>query len=245
MNQVVEVSTAVAEPREVAFPIAEMFGSPQGEGNWSGTYFHFIRMAGCTVGRPYSQQERISLGLKVYQEKCRSYDGQSFSCDTNYRMATKMTVSELVAETGDTLRVCLTGGEPLMHHIEPLITALLKAGKRVHIETSGTIDTASVLSAAVSFGVWKLWICVSPKFGYIPSVLDSCNEIKVLVGQHFDEAGFIAEFGKYMNRDKVFIQPVNDEVMYNRENMARCVDLQKKYQSLRLSLQIHKLLRCK
>ena len=225
---------------EAKWPIAECFKSPQGEATFAGTYMAFIRFAGCNVGKPYTEQERLFLGTKIYQEQCCSILGENFSCDTNYKMAMKMGVAELMAFVGDTEHVCLTGGEPLMHDLSTLVVALLQAGKMVHIETSGTKSAGKVLSAAVPYGTWKVWITVSPKLGCTLEMLDVADELKVLVGDKFDEALFVQKFAGRFH--KTWIQPIGEEHSLIPENIKRCVLLQEKYPDLKISIQCHKIL---
>jgi organic radical activating enzyme len=241
LNTNVSIEKVDAVNGVLKYPIAETFKSPQGEGQFTGTYFAFIRFAGCTVGKPYTAAERIAIGAKVYQEKCTAAIGnESFACDTNYKMAAKMSVSELVDFVGDTEHVCLTGGEPLMHDLEPLVTQFLRRGKMIHIETSGTKRFDNLLSAAVPYGVWKIWVAISPKAGYIPDLLNAADEIKVLYGDRFTEEEFIQKFGHILH--KVWIQPINDENTLNMANVKKCIALQAKYPAIRISVQTHKIL---
>lgn len=72
---------------EIKYPISEIFTSVQGEGVYSGVMMTFIRLAGCTVGKPYKESEKL-IGnnidgfkqLPVYTEKCTLYDGREFPC---------------------------------------------------------------------------------------------------------------------------------------------------------------------
>lgn len=220
------------------YPIAEIFHSPQGEGAMAGYLCCFVRLAGCNVGKSYSAEAKKTLGLEVYQERCTAWDSESFPCDTNYRASKKMTVDEIMKEVGDTPRMLLTGGEPLMHDVVPLIQEAWKRGKKVHIETSGT-RPIPCLSSTDGTERW-LWVCVSPKEGFTHESLDEADEIRVLVNKDFDEDKFLATFSEYFDKDKVAISAVNDEHTVNMENIQRCLQLQLKYPKLRLSLQTHK-----
>lgn len=53
-------------------------------------------------------------------------------------------------------RVLISGGEPLMHDVRDLVSALLAQGLRVQVETSGTRSVASIADG--------VWLTVSPKF---------------------------------------------------------------------------------
>lgn len=232
--------------KQTTYPISEIFHSVQGEGRWTGTSMCFVRLAGCTVGKPYSKEERRSLGLEIYQERCTDWSGASFACDTNYRVARRMTIDEIVAEalhghTGsiEPKHVCITGGEPLMHPIAPLIRNFIQSSIEVHIETSGTIDILSVFLPNDPVR-YDPWLCVSPKYNYLESMLERADEIKVLVGYEFDEEKFLSNFGKHL--DKVFLQPVNELNTLDPLTVKKVVSLQKKYPQCGISVQLHKIL---
>jgi organic radical activating enzyme len=201
----------------------------------------FIRFAGCNVGTPYTPEERRQNGLKIYQEKCTAWNGQQFPCDTNYKMAQKMSIEAIVATVGAP-RVCLTGGEPMMHDLGPLVRALIEQGTKVHIETSGTKPLRELMKLDINSGPQMLWVCVSPKGGFLPENIDIADEVKVLVDDSFDENLFLTLFVDAIADDKVWIQPINDEYNLRNENVKRCLDLQKKYPNLKLSIQLHKIL---
>jgi 7-carboxy-7-deazaguanine synthase len=235
------------------YPIAETFRSPQGEGQWVGTYFTFVRFAGCNVGKPYTEEERHAINysnsssigtnpkdwvpqLSVYQEKCQTSLGTTFSCDTNYVMSKKMTVEEIVKECKGVERVCLTGGEPLLHDLHPLCQALEEECIHVHLETSGTKDLFDFKSIRFGFPVY---IAVSPKVGCLETSLHYADELKILVGQDFNEEEFVRLYKGHFR--KIWLQPINYEHTIDTANMQKCIQLQQKYPLVRLSSQAHKL----
>jgi organic radical activating enzyme len=70
-----------------------------------------------------------------------------------------MTIPQIVRELFvDPQRVVITGGEPLIHPIGPLLTSLDKEGYTVHIETNGT-----QLLPPEAFEIERLWVTCSPK----------------------------------------------------------------------------------
>lgn len=99
--------------------IAEVFDSIQGEGIWAGTPSRFIRVSGCNL--------RCSW------------------CDTPYASwkpeGPYIDVAQLAEDANDApADVVLTGGEPMLFDaIEPLALALRDQGKRITIETAGTV----------------------------------------------------------------------------------------------------------
>lgn len=227
------------------YPVAEIFTSPQGEGTYTGTLMTFVRLAGCNVGKPYTVEAKNALNLQVYQERCTVWNGESFPCDTNYRKTELLSVTDIL-ERLEAPRMILTGGEPLMHNVAPLIEAAWRAGKYVHIETSGTKPLPRLNAP---FG--PMWVAVSPKAGFRSDVIDQANELRFLVGPEFNEELFVAQFGFHFlggeeysctTVENVFISPINDEHTFNEDNKQKCLALQRKYPHLRISTQTHKIL---
>ena len=181
----------------------EIFYSIQGEGLWTGTPAVFVRLAGCNLACAF--------------------------CDTDYSTKFFATVEEIVALVrdagGDCPMVVLTGGEPLAQSESPaLIEALRRDGRRVHIESNGTIFTDLPED---------VWLCVSPKERVDDRMAERANEAKLIVDgrvplewlQHFPE------------RTPVFLQPENNKA----PNVQLAVEaVQRDPARLRLSLQTHK-----
>jgi 7-carboxy-7-deazaguanine synthase len=93
-----------------------VFLTVQGEGTLSGLPMVFIRLAGCPVG-------------------CSD-------CDTDYSVNSKKSVRDILIEvcsvaTPATKWVWITGGEPTIHNLQPLLTALHKTGFKVALATAG------------------------------------------------------------------------------------------------------------
>ena len=110
--------------------VCERFVSIQGESTYAGLPCFFIRLAGCNLRCTY--------------------------CDTVYAFepGTDMTVEELVAAAADcgAPLVEITGGEPLLQPgFVPLATALLAVpGRRLLVETNGSMDISSVPEKAIA-----------------------------------------------------------------------------------------------
>ena len=101
--------------------IAEIFESIQGEGPWAGTQSLFIRTSGCNL-------------------RC-------WFCDTPYTSwkpeGTALSLDELSWRVADCTApdVVLTGGEPmLLPDLVTLTQRCRELGKRITIETAGTVD---------------------------------------------------------------------------------------------------------
>mgnify|MGYP001469386200 CR=1 FL=1 len=118
----------------------------------------FIRLAGCDVGCTWCDVKD-------------SWDAAKHPWRT---------VADLVAEAAaQPARIAVvTGGEPLMHELGPLTSALRDAGFRTHLETSG--------SSPVS-GAWH-HICFSPKKFKAPvqGFHGLADELKVVVFNKHD-----------------------------------------------------------
>lgn len=103
--------------------VNETFYSLEGEGPYIGIPTFFIRLTGCNL-------------------RCEW-------CDTKYSYSggEQRTVDNVIEETlkYDTKYVCITGGEPLLQkEVYPLMYKLLENGKRIILETSGSISIEDV-----------------------------------------------------------------------------------------------------
>lgn len=118
---------------KVLYPVMEHFYTIQGEGRYTGYAAYFIRLGGCDVGcvwcdvkESWDAAEHPSLSVEFLVEK--------------------------VKQSGSPICV-ITGGEPAMYDLNPLINELKKNGIRAHIETSGAYPVKGNPD----------WICLSPK----------------------------------------------------------------------------------
>jgi 7-carboxy-7-deazaguanine synthase len=183
--------------------LSEIFYSVQGEGLWSGTPAIFVRLAGCNLACDF--------------------------CDTDYSLKFLAGVDDVVArvrdEGGDCPMVILTGGEPLAQSEAPALIAALRAdGRRVHIESNGTIF------AELPDDVW---LCVSPKERVDPRMAARANEVKLIVD------GSVPEEQLVLFDDGAMIQ------LQPEGNRPRNVEIALAYakahpERFRLSLQTHK-----
>ena len=137
----------------VTYPVMEHFYTIQGEGAYTGCAAYFIRLGGCDVGCVW----------------CDVKD--SWDADKHPQMSVKELTS-IVKQTPANI-VVITGGEPAMYDLHPLITSLQNSQCRVHIETSGAYPIQGEPD----------WICLSPKKNKLPTqtVYDNADELKVII----------------------------------------------------------------
>jgi organic radical activating enzyme len=187
----------------------EMFYSLQGEGYHQGKAAFFIRLAGCDVG---------CLWCDVKD----SWDASKHP---------QLSIDEIVnAALAHPSKIAIvTGGEPLLHKLDPLTTALKTAGFQTHIETSGS----SPLS-----GQWD-WICLSPKKFKFPleESVAAASELKVVVFNKSD-IEWAESFEKRVSPNcKLYLQPEWDKA----DTMTTlAIDYIKAHPHWELSAQLHK-----
>jgi organic radical activating enzyme len=179
----------------------------------------FVRFAGCSVGK------------LEYPHICTTWAAHQFICDTDYAVRTHMTAAEIVDVVlrRPAAYVCITGGEPLLHDIGPLVEALQQQHKKVHLETSGTIETK------IPFD----WISVSPKAKYLPSMVHRADELKLLITDETITQHVVNTWEDMQER--VFLQPANQIYTVNHHLVHKCLDILERLPFARLSIQLHKL----
>lgn len=187
----------------------EYFHTIQGEGAFTGHAAWFIRLGGCDVGCVW----------------CDVKD--SWDIDRHPRKPIEALVAE-AASSGAPIAV-VTGGEPAMHNLEELTSALKGAGMRTHIETSG---------AWALTGTWD-WVCLSPKKFKSPvdSVWPQAHELKIIVYHPSDLEWAVRQAERTGSNCKLFLQP---EWSRAQEMMPLIVDFVKANPRWQVSLQTHK-----
>lgn len=190
-------------------PVMEHFYTIQGEGYHQGSAAYFIRLGGCDVGC-------------VWCDVKESWDATSHP---------HLTLEEIVTHVKKTSAklVVITGGEPLMHDLSKLTTALQSNGYETNIETSG----AHPLS-----GTWN-WICFSPKKfkAPLPEIFSVANELKIVV---FNKSDFewAEKYASLVSPHcKLYLQP---EWSRASEITPMIIEYIKLHPQWQLSVQIHK-----
>jgi organic radical activating enzyme len=115
------------------YPLMEDFYTIQGEGTHTGRPAYFIRTAGCDVN-------------------CWWCDVKESWDEEKHPMVSTEEIVKRAVNSGAEFAV-ITGGEPLLHNLEPLTVRLKQEGLDVHIETSGSSPLSGQLD----------WVTLSPK----------------------------------------------------------------------------------
>ncbi|WP_333594817.1 7-carboxy-7-deazaguanine synthase QueE [Anaerospora hongkongensis] len=190
------------------YPIVEVFESIQGEGAFLGLGASFIRLAGCNLRCSWCDTKH-------------SFDVQA---------ASLLSVDAILGTWRFTQPlVVITGGEPTLHDLGPMVRALKKLGKYVTLETNGTNPVPDE---------WGIdWVTVSPKPGSNYAINCRADELKYVVDDDF-EIGVI-------QTERVPLRHIYLQVESGRpESAARAFTLVTMNPDLhlRVGVQLHKIL---
>ena len=203
---------------EKKYPINEIFYSLQGEGIYAGRPANFIRLSGCNMVCSY--------------------------CDTNHKPNTEMTLDEILKQLNNLNRtVVLTGGEPTVHNLEQLMTALHESNCIIHIETNGS---RTKYTSTLAFADW---VTLSPKGRDLSLyAIHLANEIKLLVGSdNWQEyiKWFTTKYNTVLKNTLLQLLPLADGKNLNTENIKLALDYCLLHPQFSLTLQQHKILEVK
>lgn len=203
-------ATPSVSPLDVIYPVMEHFHTLQGEGAHTGRAAYFIRLAGCDVGCSW----------------CDVKD--SWDADKHPRVTVGDLVEAAVASKAPF--VVITGGEPLLHDLTALTTALHDSGLKIHLETSGSSPMSGVFD----------WVTLSPKRFKPPvdSVYPSVNELKVVVVNKKDFDWAETHAAKCPKDAVLLLQPEWD----TPKSIPWITDYVKQHPRWGVSLQTHKFL---
>lgn len=150
-------------------------------------------------------------------------------CDTYKEAKEELSPKEIIERLGyATQIIVITGGEPTIHDLTELIQALRNVHHyRIHLETNGTHTVPSGID----------WVSVSPK------------RDAALAPNHFDEAKWLIPHWEFSEinwdiSERHYLQPVNDKLHLDMDNVDLCTWLLKEHPrvDLRLSIQLHKVI---
>ncbi len=187
----------------------ESFYTLQGEGFHQGRAAYFIRLGGCDVGcvwcdvkESWDASKHPLLSVEAIVTEAKKYPG---------RLAV------------------ITGGEPLMHPLDELTSALQEAGFETNIETSGSSPFS---------GNWN-WICLSPKKfkAPLPEIVPLAHELKVIIYNKHDFKWAETYAAQVNPTCKLYLQPEWDQ---SAKVTPLIIDYIKENPQWELSLQVHK-----
>ncbi|MEX2368106.1 MAG: 7-carboxy-7-deazaguanine synthase QueE [Balneolaceae bacterium] len=192
----------------VSYPLMEDFYTIQGEGVHTGRASYFIRLAGCDVGCWWCDVK------------------ESWDADQHPRVQTGEIVKR-ARESGAPFAV-ITGGEPLLHNLNPLTVRLKEEGLDVHIETSGSSPLSGTLD----------WITLSPKRFKEPleEVYPYTDELKVVVLKNKDLEWAEKNAEKCPDSTRLLLQPEWE----TPSSVDLIVEYVKHHPEWGISLQTHK-----
>jgi len=197
-----------SEITDISYPLMEDFYTIQGEGAHSGTPAYFIRLAGCDV-------------------QCWWCDVKDSWDESKHPREKSSEIVKRAVESGAKIAV-ITGGEPLLHNLEPITLMLKKAGLNVHIETSGSSPMTG------SFD----WITLSPKRFKQPldEIFPYVDELKVVVLKNKDLEWAEKNAAKCPESTRLLLQPEWD----TPTSVPLIVEYVKANPKWGISLQTHK-----
>ncbi|MCS7005373.1 MAG: 7-carboxy-7-deazaguanine synthase QueE [Cytophagales bacterium] len=193
------------------YPVMEAFYTLQGEGVWSGHAAYFIRLAGCDVGC-------------VWCDVKESWNASRHPIKT---------VEQIVFQALQyPARIAvITGGEPVMYNLNPLIYELQRVGFRCHLETSGAYPLQGCPD----------WICLSPKKFKAPlaEYFEIAHELKIVVF-HKSDLTWATELASHVKPTcALLLQPE-----WDKRNIVTplIIEFIKQNPQWKISLQTHKYL---
>jgi len=204
-------------PQPHILKIIKIFPSIAGEGLRSGEPTIFVRLAGCNL-------------------KCAFCDTK-YSWQGGHEYTEEKVIETLrrIQKRFSTDWVCLTGGEPLLQDVEPLVRKLRKEGFKIHIETNGTVYR--------SFGVD--WLTLSPKphgYEFAHEFTAKANEVKLVVSKELTLDVILSLREKFPVKTPILPPPQSNR----KWSMEMGIKLLKQalnlgLKNIKISVQIHKI----
>ncbi|MEY4804112.1 MAG: hypothetical protein RL331_631 [Bacteroidota bacterium] len=190
-------------------PVMEHFYTLQGEGKHSGRAAYFIRLAGCDVGCVWCDvKESWDISPNQY-----------------------LTIENIVAAVGQTPTdfVVITGGEPTMHNLTELTSALHAKGYEIAIETAGVHPLRGQID----------WYCFSPKKFKAPiaEAYTLAQELKVVIAHPSDFEWAEQHAAKVSASCERYLQT---EWEKQERFLPLIIDYIKRNKNWKISLQTHK-----
>ena len=204
-------------PQPPTLKIHEIFSSVQGEGLRLGEPTLFIRLTGCNLRCSFCDTRSAweggeELNTSQIQEKV-------------IQMREKFPVEW----------VCLTGGEPMLQDIRPLMETLKEMGLHIQIETNGTQYKALPVD----------WITLSPKpelYAAHPKFRKIAKEVKIVVSKELTQGVIHGLRSKFPVQTPIFLQPQSMEKWsMDKAQKLLSQSMASGLKNIRLGIQLHKI----
>lgn len=195
--------------QQSTLPVMEHFYTLQGEGSHSGRAAYFIRLAGCDVGCVWCDvKESWDISPNQY-----------------------LTIEDIITAVGQTPTdfVVVTGGEPTIHNLTELTSALHAKGYEIAIETAGVHPLKGQID----------WYCFSPKKFKAPiaEAYTLAQELKVVIAHPSDFEWAEQHAAKVPATCKLYLQT---EWEKQERFLPLIIDYIKRNKKWKISLQTHK-----
>ena len=144
---------------ETVYSVYERFWTIQGEGVHTGRRMYLVRLMGCDQQCPWCDA------------------AGTWHPNWMPNNVERLTAEDVAEEVGSDEIVLVTGGEPTLYNLKPLVEAAHSRHAKVHLETAGHREAPDGVD----------WITLSPKFNFegakppLPSMLQRANELKLIV----------------------------------------------------------------
>ncbi len=186
-----------------------IFKSVQGEGANTGKSAIFVRFAGCNM----------NPRCVFCDEKFDAFDVMS-EYDIYDRIKEMLPVNMIV----------ITGGEPTMNDLTPIVDLLKANGFYVGIETNGTNE----INCSID------WITCSPKNEYVN--IKYADELKFVINKSIEKTeNFINTVKSKIDCGRIFLQPKSN----CKDMIENCLSMIYSNPDYELSVQLHKFLNIK
>ena len=202
------------------FNVQETFQSTlQGEGYQAGRVCDFIRLYGCPVGCWFCDTGYASPDGDYYKKKLPK---------------NSKSIEELLDETKSKL-IVISGGEPFIHKKLPELCAyLIRNGKDVAIETSGSYWLEVPKEVFITLSPKEH---LNPKMPVKEQFWTRANELKIVISK-VEDFEFYKEKSEKFKGHK-YLQP---EYYDGNESVQRTINLLLENNDFKLSLQTHKII---
>lgn len=206
------------------YNVVEIFKSIEGEGKRTGYPSVFVRLAGCNLRCSYcdtAYAQRASDAVECFNEQELMDKISEYNCS----------------------RVTITGGEPLLHDLQPLLELLHKAKYEVNIETNGAVQLYKKRLSGIFYTIdYKCGTSGESNKMLMDNYkhLNAKDVVKFVVGskEDFKDVSRVMAYCKKVgSRPKFYISPV-----WGAIEPAELVEYAKTKNNLCVQVQLHKII---